>query len=105
MISIRGLLPIQHSVLLTQHFPPFCLHAQGISIDSYQILDEPERKWVELVQRGRGLALFTWGSRNNSRESVDRQREMGVNGIIYDRWAWLCVLKWSGCGHSTLGIN
>ena len=63
-------------------------HEQGINIDSYQILDQPDRKWVELVS-GRGLALFTWGSRNNSRESVDRQRSMGVDGVIYDRWVWL----------------
>ena len=57
---------------------------------------------MELVH-GRGLALFTWGSRNNSYDSVDRQREMGVDGIIYDR----CVLGvWlGGCGTRGWGVH
>lgn len=41
----------------------------------------------ELIQlcRQHGLIVFCWGEDNNSRQVIRDMRELGVDGIIYDR--------------------
>lgn len=34
----------------------------------------------------RRLWLYTWGRENNLLSNIEQQRQLGVDGIIYDRW-------------------
>jgi len=36
------------------------------------------------VVKRSGLLLLTWGGSNNSAESIKKQEELGVDGVIYD---------------------
>ena len=53
-------------------------------MESHQLLESEAKTLVKGVQE-QELILVTWGSHNNWEENRDRQRRLGVNGIIYDR--------------------
>ncbi|MES1914963.1 MAG: hypothetical protein MHM6MM_006978, partial [Cercozoa sp. M6MM] len=64
---------------------------QGVVANAARILDENnEVNNAELVRYFRqtlGHVLWTWGDVNSDASNCDRQREMGVNGIIADNIA------------------
>ncbi|XP_052093799.1 glycerophosphocholine phosphodiesterase GPCPD1-like [Mytilus californianus] len=55
----------------------------GINVNSKTILDSPEL--IKDVKKS-GQVLFCWGEETNDSNVINKLRELGVDGIIYDRW-------------------
>lgn len=41
--------------------------------------------------QSKGLVVFCWGDYNNDHENRMKLREQGIDGLIYDRWAIICL--------------
>ena len=64
------------------------LFSQGISVFSNPI---EESIAEHLNDAGKeGLELFTWGGANTDKDFINKQRSIGITGIIYDRYL-LCA--------------
>ncbi|CAC5407430.1 GPCPD1 [Mytilus coruscus] len=55
----------------------------GINVNSKTILENPEL--IKDVKKS-GQVLFCWGEETNDSNVINKLRELGVDGIIYDRW-------------------
>ncbi|VDI31140.1 glycerophosphocholine phosphodiesterase GPCPD1 [Mytilus galloprovincialis] len=55
----------------------------GINVNSKTILDNHEL--IKDVKKS-GQVLFCWGEETNDSNVINKLRELGVDGIIYDRW-------------------
>ena len=55
---------------------------QGIDVHTEDILRDPSQ--VALVQ-SKGLILFCWGEDNNDQATIRYLKNLGLNGIIYDK--------------------
>lgn len=58
------------------------LNGQGINVHTEDILRDPTQ--VVLVQE-KGLVLFCWGEDNNDSGTIRYLKNIGLNGIIYDK--------------------
>lgn len=54
----------------------------GIDIDSAFVLKEPS--FIEQIKKT-GQVLFCWGESNNDSNVINKLKQLGVDGIIYDR--------------------
>ena len=55
----------------------------GIDINSKFILKHPEL--INDIKKS-GQVLFCWGEDNNDSNVINQLKQLGVDGIIYDRW-------------------
>ena len=70
-------------MLIDSFFVLFCLwREQGINVHTEDILRDPTQ--VVLVQE-QGLVLFCWGEDNNDSGTIRYLKNIGLNGIIYDK--------------------
>lgn len=60
----------------------FIILPQGLCVHSEDILRDPTQ--VALVHN-RGLILFCWGEDNNDQATIRYLKNLGLNGIIYDK--------------------
>lgn len=54
-------------------------------LDSYYLLEAKEDELVWNVDEHQ-FCLFSWGPMNQAPENRERQRKLGVHGVIYDRY-------------------
>lgn len=57
-------------------------YLKGINVNSKTILDN--HKLIKDVKQS-GQVLFCWGEETNDSNVINKLRELGVDGIIYDR--------------------
>lgn len=55
---------------------------KGIDVHTEDLLRDPSQ--VALVQ-SKGLILFCWGEDNNDQATIRYLKNLGLNGIIYDK--------------------
>uniref|UniRef100_A0A8C1I112 Glycerophosphocholine phosphodiesterase 1 n=1 Tax=Cyprinus carpio carpio TaxID=630221 RepID=A0A8C1I112_CYPCA len=60
----------------------------GISAHTDELLRNME--FIREAQ-SKGLVVFCWGDYNNDHENRMKLREHGIDGLIYDRWALICL--------------
>uniref|UniRef100_A0A673J2T0 Glycerophosphocholine phosphodiesterase GPCPD1-like n=1 Tax=Sinocyclocheilus rhinocerous TaxID=307959 RepID=A0A673J2T0_9TELE len=60
----------------------------GISAHTDELLQNME--FIREAQ-SKGLVVFCWGDYNNDHENRMKLREQGIDGLIYDRWAIICL--------------
>uniref|UniRef100_A0A671NZF4 Glycerophosphocholine phosphodiesterase GPCPD1-like n=1 Tax=Sinocyclocheilus anshuiensis TaxID=1608454 RepID=A0A671NZF4_9TELE len=60
----------------------------GISAHTDELLRNME--FIREAQ-SKGLVVFCWGDYNNDHENRMKLREQGIDGLIYDRWAIICL--------------
>ena len=55
---------------------------QGVAPFSDQLLQNVEMiSWAKKF----GLIIFTWGEKNNNKETIDELKRLGVEAVIFDR--------------------
>ncbi|KZS21732.1 Glycerophosphocholine phosphodiesterase GPCPD1 [Daphnia magna] len=73
--------PRTHNIPMGVHFVS-TIGILGLCVHSEDILRDPTQ--VALVQ-SRGLILFCWGEDNNDQATIRYLKNLGLNGIIYDK--------------------
>ncbi|XP_046443708.1 glycerophosphocholine phosphodiesterase GPCPD1-like [Daphnia pulex] len=73
--------PRTHNIPTGVHFV-LSIGILGLCVHSEDILRDPTQ--VALVQ-SRGLILFCWGEDNNDQATIRYLKNLGLNGIIYDK--------------------